>query len=376
MTPKERMYAAIEGRKPDVWPVAAPYIHLTYADHWEALTGLPVWQYYEWLMTTDMNRLKDIYRLIVSTLPFDIISPFYHYSDEYRENTEIVLRNGEYCYHFKKEDQYAPVPENIHNAGSGGGEKETRYIYSKEDARERLKLVKAEQLLQEGEYAYRKEFIKLFADQYFINMGGVVNTFYSNCYHVGMTNFYAMLHEEPDLIKYISGMVLEQNIEYIRAMSTLEGDAIQIDDATATSDMISPRMYEEFSLPYLTEQVKEIQRLGKKAIVLYFGGISDRVEQIASSGADILMMECSMKGYTNDYADIAAKLNGRMCLAGNLNPYVDIQITDDDELALRISKMARAGIAYGRYFTSAGSPLTPGTTVERMKKYIQLAHSL
>ena len=214
----------------------------------------------------------------------------------------------------------------------------------------------------------------MYGDTHFILTGNVVNTFYSNVFHVGMTNLYAMLLEEPELIKYISELILEQNIEHIRAIAAVGGDAIYIDDATATSDMISPQMYEEFSLPYLIPQVKEIQKLGHKAILIYFGGIADRVDMIKSTGADVLMMECSMKGYINDYSDIAAKLGGSMCLAGNLNPYDDIEITTDEELEIKIREMVSKGLAYGRYFTSTGSPLTPNTSVKRMQKYIDLAH--
>jgi hypothetical protein len=36
--------------------------------------------------------------------------------------------------------------------------------------------------------------------------------------------------------------------------------------------------------------VKEIHHLGHKAILIYFGGIADRLEQIASIGADALQV--------------------------------------------------------------------------------------
>ena len=77
-----------------------------------------------------------------------------------------------------------------------------------------------------------------------------------------------------------------------------------------------------------------------------------------------------MKGFVNDYADVARRLGGTMCLAGNLNPYDDIEITSDDELSRRIRAMVSAGSAYGRYFTSTGSPLTPGTPVNRIQQFI------
>jgi len=37
--------------------------------------------------------------------------------------------------------------------------------------------------------------------------------------------------------------------------------------------MVSPKIYEEFSLPYLSEQVKEIQRLKKKAIAFILAAL-------------------------------------------------------------------------------------------------------
>jgi hypothetical protein len=322
-------------------------------------------------LSQDMEWYKDVCRSVYSQLPFDVIHPIYKWG---RSGIEVVHRGGEHFYYYKNEDRYEKLPDNIHNTGSGGGENETRYIFSKQDARERLKVMKAEQMISEGRNIYFDEVIKMFGDTHFIITSNVVNTFYSNVYHVGMTDFYAMLHEEPELIHYMSNLILEQNIENIRATAAAGGDAIFIDDATATSDMISPQMYEEFSLPYIIPQIKEIQKHGYKAIVIYFGGISDRVDMIKSTGADVLMMECSMKGYINDYTETAAKLGGGMCLAGNLNPYADIEITTDEELEAKIREMNRKGAEYGRYFMSTGSPLTPNTSVKRIQKYIDLAH--
>ena len=375
MTPKERMYAAIEGRQPDILPVAASYVMLSNADHWEELTGLPVWKYYEWSLTADMGWYREISRLIYGQLPFDVVQPMVCNHNYRGENIAVVEKGGKHFFHDKKKGTYTPVPETIHESGSGGGENETRYIFTKQDARERLKVVKMEQLIANGN-PYLEETVKLYGDTHFILGSGIVNTFFSNVYHVGMMEFYAMLHEEPELVKYISELVLEQNIEYIRAVGKSGSDAMFIDDATATSDMISVRMYEEFSLPYMIEQVKEIKRQGMKAFVIYFGGISDRVEQIASTGADVLMMETSMKGYVNDYTSIARRLGGQICLAGNLDPYGDIELLSDEGLEARMTVMAKAGREYGRYFTCTGSPLTPKTPLKRIQKYIDIGHRL
>jgi len=349
---------------------------LSNADHWEQLTGFPVYKYFEWAVTSDLKWHGEIYKTFYETLPFDIVQPIYGVSQAYRNDIEVVMKKGTAFYHHKKDDRYYKLPDNIHNSGSGGGENETRYVYTKQDVCGRIKKVKAEDIVSEGYNAYLDEILKLYGNTRFVVSGGVVNTFYSNVYHVGMTEFYEMLITEPELIKYMSGYILEQNIEQIRALAMSGGDAVYIDDATATSDMVSPKMYEEFSLPYLIPQVEEIHKHGMKAILIYFGGISDRAEMIAPAGEDILMMECSMKGYINDYSDISKKIGKNICLAGNLNPYADVEISEETTLESLILNMAEAGKKHGRYFTSTGSPLTPNTTMERMQKYIDISHKI
>lgn len=373
MNGKERMYAAIEGRKLDNFPVMAPYIMLSNADHWVEVTGEPVWKFYEWIYDEPAKHARQ-YRAFNEAMPFDIFQPWFVPLREERESVSIVLREGVPFYHDKRDDSLRPVPDKIHEAGSGGGENETRMVFDSADAREKITVVKAEELVARGMNDCLQAAMPYVADKFIIN-SGVVNTFYSCVYYVGMENFYCMLKDEPALIHEMSKRLLEKNMETIRATAMAGGDAIYIDDATATCDMISLRMYEEFSLPYLTQQVKEIQRLGKKAILVYFGGIADRVEQILSTGVDLLVMEASMKGFVNDYATIHSQINGRCCLAGNLNPFTDVELKSDADLQAAIAIQAATGRRNGKYITSTGSPLTPGSSVARIAKLIELGHN-
>jgi len=97
-------------------------------------------------------------------------------------------------------------------------------------------------------------------------------------------------------------------------------DAIYIDDAMGTSDVISPAHYERFCLPYVREMVREIHNLGHKAIVIYFGGVADRLDLIASTGADGLSVETTMKNYVNDIDQMVDTIGGQISLFGNLDP--------------------------------------------------------
>jgi hypothetical protein len=381
MIPRERMHAAIEGRALDHFPVNAPYTFLSNVDRWTELTGLPVWKFYEWTIA-DPAKHGEMYKTFYETLPFDAVEPWgvqtaqFIHGREYRENLEIVIDDGIPWFHHKKEDRYEKVPATIHEAGSGGSEPEKRIVFDKKDAREKIDLPTAEELFAQGCGDYIAELVKHYGRERFVISGGICNAFYSNVFFFGMTNFFMMLHEERELVKYMSDLILERNIAIIRSQAMAGGDAIYIDDATATCEMISPQTYEEFSLPYMIEEVKEIQRLGKKAIIIYFGGIADRVEMIKSIGADLLCMEATMKSYRNDYAAVAQQLDGQTALAGNLNPSLDLELSSDEEFQTIMEQAVALGRKYGKYVTSTGSPITPGTSVERIKKFIELGHTL
>jgi len=187
---------------------------------------------------------------------------------------------------------------------------------------------------------------------------------------------YALLVEQPDLIDYLCHKILEKNIETIRCWAASGGDAIYIDDAMTTCDMISVKHYERFSLPYMKEMVGEIHSLGQKAIIIYFGGIADRLDQIASIGADGLQMETSMKNYVNDIGETVRKIGCRMTMFGNVDPVNVLQKGSDEELEAEMKRQIVAGRRGRGFITCTGSPITPSTPLARVRSFLELGRTL
>ena len=138
--------------------------------------------------------------------------------------------------------------------------------------------------------------------------------------------------------------------------------------------MISVPHYERFSLPYVKEMVREIHRLGHKAILIYFGGIADRLHQIASTHADALSMETSMKGYINDIGEIAQDIGHHITLFGNIDPVTVLQRGTTAQLDADIAGQVAAGKGTRGFVISTGSPITPGTPLSRVREFIDLSH--
>lgn len=176
MNSREWVYAAIEGRKLEQFPVIAPYTMLSNADHWVQVTGGPVWKFYEWCYA-EPSRHAQGYQPFYDAMPFDWFQPWQAPSRADREKIRIVFKDGKPFFHDRRNDSLAPVPDTIHEAGSGGGENETRYIFDIADAKVMIKVERAETLLARGVNDYLEAAMPLYKDRFVVNCG-IVNTFY------------------------------------------------------------------------------------------------------------------------------------------------------------------------------------------------------
>jgi len=334
------------------------------------LTGKPAWTYYQWLYASPDEHLEG-YRILASQLPFDWLEPVGAPSREEREVTQFEERGGKHFQINTRTGDAWELNEDLpHRAGTANQE---RRVFQRKDVNELVRVTSAERSISLGHGDYVTAAVEAFGEDKFILNGGVTGTFWDCTWYLGMVNLFMAIREEPDLVDYLSSRLLEQSIERIRALAARGGDGIYIDDAITTNDVISASDYERFSMPYVSEMIKEAHSLGQKVILIYFGGIADRVEQVLSLGADGLIMETSMKSYINDLRDIASQTKGRTCLFGNIDPVGIVQKGTDEQLQEEIERQICIGRSLGSFVVSTGSPITPLTPVERIRRFIEIA---
>ena len=373
MTNKARVLAALEGKPVDRHPVTSLYHFLYQQDHFSELTGLPAWRLQRWLAESPEAHV-DLYARMQAAAPFELLQPQHSASSSaWRARQEFVEKDGHPFRHDRETDEWVPLdlPTESGHA-SDYHANETRHVFTRADVDARVTITPAARQLADGANDYIDAVVRRFGQQEFILSGGVIGTLYSCHWHVGLTNLFSLLVEEPELIDYLSEKILAQNLETIRRFAAAGGDAIYIDDATATSDMISPAMYARFCLPYMQAMVTEIHRLGHKAIVIYFGGVMDRLEMIAATGADGLSYEASMKGFVNDTAEIARRIGDRMTLFSNIDPVAVLQDGTDVDLEAEIRRQVAAGRTARGFIISTASPITPATPLARVQRFLAL----
>ena len=375
MNTKERIHAALAGRPVDRMPVTVLYNQLYHLDHFAELTGKPAWQRHVWSHAAPDEHVAVLKQLLAQA-PFEIVQPQGAPAREMRERVVYFEKEGTVFCRDLKTDTITPVSEPAAGHASDYAANETRFVFSPDDFNRRFQLVSAGRILEGGSLDYLQAAVRALGKDYFICSGGFASVLWDCIPHVGQTNMLTMLIDNPDLIEYMSRKILEQNIEQIRAYAAGGGDAVYIDDAMGYSDVISVAHYERFSLPYLKAMVQEIHRQGMKVILIYFGGVSDRLEQIVSTGADGLSVETTMKNYVNDIHDISRKIGGRISLFGNIDPVGVLQNGSDAQLQAEIRRQAQAVKTARGFIMCTGSPITPATPLARVQRFIELGKTI
>lgn len=370
MTNKARVYAALAGTPVDRMPVTSLYNMLYHQDHFSELTGLPQYRVKEWLLSSP-DAFVETFSHIHRQVPFELLQPAWAPARSWREAQEFIEKDGGFFRHDRMTDEWERLDVTTKSGhATDYHAEEERHVFDRADVAARVMVTPAEKQIAQGCNDYLDAVVKKFGAEEFILSGGVIGIPYSCGWHVGLTNVFSMMLEEPDLLQYLGDKILEQNIETIRVLAAAGGDAIYIDDATATCDMISVAHFERFSLPYMQAMVREIHNLGQQAIIIYFGGIADRLPQIASIGADGLLMEASMKGFENDVDNVVRQIGNRVTLFANIDPVDILQNGSDDAVDREIQRQVNAGRQGRGFIISTASPITPSTPLSRVQHFI------
>lgn len=196
------------------------------------------------------------------------------------------------------------------------------------------------------------------------------------CYYIwGFEELMMMVASNPALVRYACERQLEWSLDSVRRAAALGARGIWIEECMV--DMISRRAYQAINLPLIQVMVEEIRSLGLKSIYYFCGNPKGKLDLLLASGADALSLEESKKGFTIDIAEVAEFIDGRCTLLGNLDAIHLLPNASEAELRVEIARQSTAGWRNGgRFVMSLGSPVTPGTTPQRVRLYTDLAHEL
>ncbi len=373
MTGRQKIEAALSKDGTPEIPAVICYEGIYIRDHWEQITSCPWWYQYE----TDIERQMIWHEEVIASIGQDWFALPYSYSRDYRMNHFIDEReDGVYRINkntgnreklgkpqvagwsesgqlhsvkpkrlvetFSEIDELIPTPSDFHPKTIEDGSNDL-----------------ADRLLRKGLYPI-------------CHVGSPLWNTYSLWGFEGMMT---MIADRPDLVEYACEKFLARAVYSIRYAAVLGAAGIWIEDCM--TDMISPQAFARLNVPYVCSLTEVIRSAGMKSIYYFCGDPAGKWEHLIDTGADALSLEESKKGFRIDIEEIVEKVKGRCTVLGNLDAINLLPNASEDELRAEIARQITAGRKNNsRFIMSIGSPVTPGTSVERVHLYCNLVHEL
>ena len=179
------------------------------------------------------------------------------------------------------------------------------------------------------------------------------------------------LYDEPRLVHALLEKGLEIALQQTRAMGRASIEVFYAGDASASSDVISPRHFREYVFPYYREYCSEVHRLGGLVYIHVCGNQTPLAEMLADTGADCIEPMDPLGGV--DAADMKRRVGNRVALMGGVSTLTLLRGTPA-EVRAESRECIRAAGRDGGYILAAGCMVPTPTTQENVRAMVRAAH--
>jgi uroporphyrinogen decarboxylase len=200
------------------------------------------------------------------------------------------------------------------------------------------------------------------------------------CYMVeggGSDNFAtikALALNDPKALHRLLEVNTDAVIAYLAAQRAAGAQALQVFDTWG--GVLSPAMYREFSLPYLTRIARELERgdgSERTPLILFGKGNAPYLEELAASGTEGLGVD-----WTVTLEEAARRTQGKVALQGNLDPAMLYGTPDAVRKQVRdVLDSYRAGNGGSRdgHVFNLGHGLSPDMNPEHVAALVDEVHA-
>ncbi len=136
--------------------------------------------------------------------------------------------------------------------------------------------------------------------------------------------------DKPDWVHRFLRILLDKKLQFIESMKGAKFDVIETGGGSSSSTLISPKLHEEFCLPYDREMHDALHDLGFLITYHTCGGTHGIEEHIVNNHTDIseTLAPVSVGGNQEPW-EFAEKLGGRLALIGGIDQFNTLEGPDE-----------------------------------------------
>lgn len=157
-------------------------------------------------------------------------------------------------------------------------------------------------------------------------MGNQVGCWQDACCLYDINDLILQTYDDPDWLHQFLGILLEKKLRYIEeSLSGAKFDLIETGGGASSSTVISPKVFEEFCLPYDRKIHDALHRVGLKAVYHTCGGMIGILDQIIETHTDAseTLSPVGMGGNIdeNNAKEVYEKMHGKVALIGGMDQF-------------------------------------------------------
>ena len=177
----------------------------------------------------------------------------------------------------------------------------------------------------------------------------------------GLSSLLVDLCDEPEALEEVLERCTETAIAFARAQIAAGADIIGLGDAVASQ--ISPKMYQQFALPYEQRIFAAVHEMGALARLHICGNISKLLPYVAQSGADIVDIDWMVD------IGAASQICATSAVCGNFDP-VAVMLQGSPE-TVRQAVNRSLDLGGSRSFSMAGCEIPEETPRANLEAHLQ-----
>jgi len=162
----------------------------------------------------------------------------------------------------------------------------------------------------------------------------------------------------------------EATCQFIRLMAETGADLLSNGDSPAGPEMISPRMYRQYALPYEQTIVAAAHATGLPHVLHICGNTTSILDAIVESGSDGVELD-----YKTDTRQAHDALKDRVCFFGNIDPSGVLALGTPADVERETRKLLRTFSDTPRFVLNAGCALPANTPSENVESLVRTARA-
>ncbi|WXG46161.1 MAG: uroporphyrinogen decarboxylase family protein [Candidatus Atabeyarchaeum deiterrae] len=176
------------------------------------------------------------------------------------------------------------------------------------------------------------------------------------------------LIRNPKMVHSMNRLTMEASKAFALAKIESGADVIVVADPSASTTMISPKMFEGYSLPYLKEILNQISKAGAIPSLHICGQTTPILEGMVESGAKILELDSQV-----NLKEAKHRVGAKICIQGNVNPTGILMQGSVDDVIREARRCIEDAAKGGGFILSSGCEVPYEAKIANIKSLVEAA---